>query len=573
MRIQSPYTSNPALLVKCSTLFLLLSQACANGDAKQSNNKASDVGGAAATGGSLNGSTDIGGTLGQGGGVAVTGTGGSNTTDTSQGGAPNNSGGSPNGGDTGNEGGQPVSTGGSSGESQGGAPSAGGASATGGANTGGMATGGSPWSNCKTSLDCVAAPNNLTICDPGSGSCVQCVKPADCGPSFDCTSNKCVHYDACTTSPDCPTGKACDTTQGRCVECVVDGDCASGKCSSQKCRISCTSDNACTPSSMLCNATLGFCVQCNSMLKCASGLVCDPTGNCIPPICKSGDRICSEGGIATCLPDGSAFGDPAFCPDNSSCKASSGMIACFEDADGGTGCAIGGAPCKQIPKFTGTQVVDAQVDDLCALPAVIFDAAHSKPISYHTTPTEVATVRAGWSAAGFHVFVDVVDSSVQVVSTVDMTQATTKTYQGDSIELMISSSNSVTGLTSTDANTLHVTVPAQGPAVIVKTANSNGSSQGAYTAMPTSAYHQRLTATGYAIEMKLPWPGAAPAAGATVRFDIILNSADKSFGNVDDMRDGQLIYYLGAVSNSTCQGSDLAPFCDDRAWCSTQLTQ
>jgi hypothetical protein len=77
--------------------------------------------------------------------------------------------------------------------------------------------------------------------------------------------------------------------------------------------------------------------------------------------------------------------------------------------------------------------------------------------------------------------------------------------------------------------------------------------------------------------LRLPWPGTAPAAGATVRFDIVLNSADKTFTSVDDMRDGQLIYYLGTVTGTTtCQGTGgdgNVPFCDDRIWCSTNISQ
>jgi len=56
---------------------------------------------------------------------------------------------------------------------------------------------------------------------------------------------------------------------------------------------------------------------------------------------------------------------------------------------------------------------------------------------------------------------------------------------------------------------------------------------------------------------------------------LALNSADTTFGNVSDMRDGQLIYQLGTVSNTTCQGTSsaegTAPFCDDRTWCVTTL--
>jgi hypothetical protein len=197
---------------------------------------------------------------------------------------------------------------------------------------------------------------------------------------------------------------------------------------------------------------------------------------------------------------------------------------------------------------------------------------------YNATPPEVATVRIGWSSSGIHAFIDVQDASVQTVEQADPTQAITQVYQGDSIELMISSSNTVTGLTGNDTNTLHVIVPASGPAVSVKTSDSNGSSQGTQTALSTSVYAQKITSTGYSIELELPWPGNnSPAAGATVRFDMSLNSADSNFTSISNMRDGQLVYYLGTVTGTTtCEGlpgtdAPIEPFCDDRAWCATLL--
>jgi hypothetical protein len=104
--------------------------------------------------------------------------------------------------------------------------------------------------------------------------------------------------------------------------------------------------------------------------------------------------------------------------------------------------------------------------------------------------------------------------------------------------------------------------------VVVKTT----STEVTHTAWAASQYKQLKTATGYAIEAQIPWPGRAPSTGSLVRFDIGLNSADKNFGGVDDMRDGQLLYYVGQVSPSSCQASDgTVPFCDDRTWCTTLL--
>lgn len=584
MHLHDHFGDTTWLLAGLGGLALALSQACANGKSNEGEHTVAVTGGAPS---SQAGAVSTGGAPSQGGNnnagntsyVATGGTGeGGSATGGSNGVATGGQGDATGGAD---EGGNAATGGDSNTESSGG-------SATGGSNTGGiMATGGTPGISCQSSLDCVTAPSGQTICDTTKGICVQCVGPADCGASvldggtaYECSANKCSVYNTCTTSADCPNNRACDSATSRCVDCMVDGDCGSGeKCLSQKCRLGCASDNDCTPSGMLCNATAGYCVECNSVLKCKAGLVCDPTGQCGPPVCNSGDKTCVNNGVASCKSDGSGF-DPALpCPANSTCKAASGTVACFGNGgDGGIvdNCAVGGDPCKQIPQLTVTQVVDGVGDDLCAVPAVQFDKDHAaKVIVYHATPPEIAKVRVAWTSAALSVFVDVQDASVQTVYAADPTQAVSKIYQGDSIELMISSSNNVTGLTGTDSNTLHVTIPASGPAVQVKTSNQNGASQGAYTTLPTSEYAQKITATGYAIEMRLPWPGSAPSAGTAVRFDIALNSADKTFSSVDDMRDGQLIYYLGTVAGTTtCQGTGgdgTVPFCDDRTWCGTPL--
>jgi hypothetical protein len=192
---------------------------------------------------------------------------------------------------------------------------------------------------------------------------------------------------------------------------------------------------------------------------------------------------------------------------------------------------------------------------------------------WHTRAPEVATIQVAWSPAGLHVFVDVLDPSVQTVQMVDPSQAISRTYQGDSIEILFSSNNSVTGLTGTDANTLHVQIPASGPAVSIKTSNDGGTSQGTPTALAANQYAQKITGTGYAIEALLPWPGTTkPNAGTTIRFDLTLNSADSNFSSVDDLRDGALFYHLSNVPNSTCQSNDgMVPYCDDRTWCATPL--
>ncbi len=174
----------------------------------------------------------------------------------------------------------------------------------------------------------------------------------------------------------------------------------------------------------------------------------------------------------------------------------------------------------------------------------------------------------GWTQAGIVAFLDVKDASVQTVNMKDPGQAVAKAYQGDSIEFFVSSTDALTGLTGTDNTALQITVPASGPAAQVKTASGGSPTQ---TALPQAQYAQSTSSTGYTIELKLPWPGGAPSAGAKIRFDMALNSADTNCSGVDDMRDGQLIFYLGTVSNTTCPNNTPDVWCDDRTWCSATL--
>jgi hypothetical protein len=230
-------------------------------------------------------------------------------------------------------------------------------------------------------------------------------------------------------------------------------------------------------------------------------------------------------------------------------------------------------PCKSgIPKFTGTHTVDGNGTELCGLPYFVLNAQNAaKVIKSGNAPTESATARIGWDEAGLHAYIDVQDSAVQTANMQDSTQAVSKAYQGDSIELLFSSSDNVTGLTSKDNNTLHLIIPANGPAVSVKDTGNSGTA----TALPASQFAQATTSTGYAIEVSVPWPGSAPSSGSAIRFDMAINSADKSFSNIDGMRDAQVIFYIGTISgSSTCQTSDgTVPWCDDRTWCQANLLQ
>ena len=444
--------------------------------------------------------------------------------------------------------------------------------------------------------------NSDQVCDPSRGLCFECVSSTDCGSDEDCVNNTCVHVPPCQSDNDCGT-QVCDTNKKQCVECLSDGDCAADTqhCIQSTCQTACSTDKVCTPLGMLCDtATTSTCVLCKTHSDCPASSYCE-AGMCKPDICDSTQSMCTSDGVAACNANGSGWDTATACDSANPCKAFGGFASCggtgqpdaaiplsdgASPVDGGaqidggssdtpiqSGCSTATAvPCTAIPPFTGTQTVDGNGDDMCQVPSFTFTKAGAAKVNnYNNIPDsqfESITARVAWAADGFHAFFDVTDASVQTVDMVDPNQSIAKAYQGDSIEIYITSNNTLTGLTSADGSSLQVIVPATGPAISVKT-DSNGS--GTPTTLLATQYKQAKTSGGYAIEVLLPWPGSAPSAGAQIRFDLAFNSADKTFGTVDDMRDAQVIYYLGTVTDkSTCQG-DSAPYCDDRTWCGTTL--
>jgi hypothetical protein len=340
---------------------------------------------------------------------------------------------------------------------------------------------------------------------------------------------------------------------------------------------------------MVCDTSNTACVQCLVTTDCPASWYCLMSA-CVPDVCDSTQSACNGTSVASCGTAGDVFDNFTTCAAGKPCAVRGAAAGCggvvirdggaadgpppaTRDAGGGT--CSGGAmvdPCKAgIPKFTGTQTVDGIGSEFCGLPYFELTPQNAvKIINYNAVPPtqfETATARVAWDSAGFHAFVEVQDSSVQTVKMADAAQATNKSYQGDSVELFFSSSATVTGLTSSDSNTVHVVIPANGTAVSVKDTASSGTP----TALPTTQYAQATTATGYAIEALIPWAGTAPSSAGAVRFDLAINSADKSFASVDKMRDGQLIYYIGTGSGtSSCQTADgTVPWCDDRIWCQT----
>ena len=438
---------------------------------------------------------------------------------------------------------------------------------------------------CGNSRDCPAGQ----VCDPGRGICVECAAPADCTGGRICILNQCVSVVTCQSSADCG-GKLCNATTGACVECLGDTDCdtSTEHCASGSCRPACTADAQCPAGARFCDTATSTCVECKGTSDCPASSNCGG-GICQADLCDSAQSTCSGNGVSACNEAGNGWAPASACAAGKSCAAWGGVASCGGALpDGGTppgdgspppgdapaGCSTATAsPCTGIPKFGGTQTLDGKGEDLCELPSFQFGVANAAVKNNNNnipdSQYELVTARVGWTQAGLVAFFDVKDASVQTVNMKDAGQAISKAYQGDSLEIFISSTDNLTGLTATDNNALHITIPANGPGVLVKTA-SGGSVT--HTALPAAQFAQATTGTGYAIELKLPWPGGgAPSAGGKVRFDLALNSADTNCTGVEDMRDAQLILYRGTVGSTTCPNNTPDAWCDDRTWCSTTL--
>jgi hypothetical protein len=438
---------------------------------------------------------------------------------------------------------------------------------------------------CTSKSDCSAEP----ICDTTRGVCVQCTKDAECTTNQACNANKCVPVAVCKNNGDC-SSNLCDTANSRCLECIVDSHCTGSNvhCLRNLCRPACATNADCTSLGMVCDTSNKVCMQCMTSKDCPASWYCLMNA-CVPDVCDATQSACNGTSVAGCGTDGDVFDNFTSCTASKPCSVRGAVATCggvpvgkdagvSSDGPSSPGdaavasiCAAGTTAdlCKTgVPKFSGTQTVDGNGSELCSLPYFTLSAQNAAKVNNYTNaPTsqfETATVRVGWDASGVHLWIEVKDASIQTAYMKDSSQATNKAYLGDSIELFIASSSSVTGLTSKDTNTIHLIIPANGPAVSVKDTGSSGTP----TVLPVNQYAQATTGTGYAIEALIPWPGTAPSAGSAVRFDMVLNSADKTFTDLDGMRDGQLVYYLGQVSGSTCQSSEgTLPWCDNRTWC------
>lgn len=449
----------------------------------------------------------------------------------------------------------------------------------------GMCGGALP-TGCKKAADCADSADGK-VCDVMRGKCVGCMATADCPTTTpsECVANQCVAIPVCETTANCEGSLVCNETASpaRCVECVSDADCNAiskgNTCANNKCYTKC-GDGASCSNGLKCNTSLNpnVCTECATNSDCSADKYCDK-GACAADICKAGsEQACVGNGVAVCKADGDGFGAPTACKGEQVCSVGGGRAMCAEAVvepvqeavcDPAPGIAT---PCTLIPKYTGTQVVDAKGDDFCSVPA--FELNFTNGIvtnlksGYNATDfKQRAIAQVAWSEQGVHAFIKVLGEGKKVTNV--NARSAEKPWDGDSIELMISSSNKLTGLTSADVDALHF-ILTYGIGVTVKSDGANGT----HTAISDAAkFKGGKLANGedYAVELMFPWPGTVPASGAEVRLDMAMN--------VDDGKDAQypgreaqvtMIKADLAGQNTSCQGEP-APFCDDRLWCPTKM--
>jgi hypothetical protein len=487
---------------------------------------------------------------------------------------------------------------------------------------------------CATDSQCTDLPDGLAVCDVSRGECVQCLEASDCGENNDCVDRRCVSYVPCLDSRDCPPGiQVCSSASGRCVDCISDADCldtALPACAADgTCHAACTAnDDDCAMLGLVCDRMGGYCVECRYDGDCPASQHCRSAA-CVPDLCAPGDSRCEGNEVAECNDAGNAFGPSVPCGAGQVCTALLSHATCATPgqgeggaggqggvgesggaepdagqpgtagvepvggsagsaAQGGTGgstggasgsdepggaagqggtghCATGAAPCTMIPHFAGAQIMDGYDDEFCDVPSFLLDfgSHNAKVNSFRTAnPSETALARVAWSSNALHVFVTVTDPSVHPWISDD------HVYEGDSVELMLANSESVSGDPADDSNTMEIQASYQRGFVV----HVDNGSETSREPVPPGSLKGRVFAGGYTVELRVPWLGAAPHSGSTIRFDLALNSAQNTAEAT--WRDAQAVLTMGpsgeTFAGSPC-GSDVEPYCDDRAWCPTEL--
>ncbi len=214
-------------------------------------------------------------------------------------------------------------------------------------------------------------------------------------------------------------------------------------------------------------------------------------------------------------------------------------------------------PCAIIPAFEGTQVVDGDGEDFCALPSFEFRLVDGEYVSDEdgridpdTISPELpnrATVWVAWSTEGLHVYARVYDPNVFAnLYTV---------WEGDAVEFYVSG-RAPTGTVTGGYPTTNA--PFQ---VLLGAPDDRGRSIAAYKNDDpfTGEFASVLTEDGFAVEALIGWPYLVNiTSGSTLGFDMALDAA-----LTRQARDYQGVMVYDCVTSTCDQAYETAS-----VWCS-----
>ncbi|MCO6499653.1 MAG: hypothetical protein J5I47_04640, partial [Vicingus serpentipes] len=184
---------------------------------------------------------------------------------------------------------------------------------------------------CNANGNCVCPPG--TFIGPDNECCIECDSTHPCPPCHECIGGKCEPI-------DCPDG-ICDPTTGTCVDCITGDQCDENECcEDNKCvccegfvRNNCTGEcvplppNACTSSS-----------DCPVCSECRNFDPCTGVGSCLPTTCPPGKVPVDVDGVCRCLTECDC--DDPDCPNvTDGCNDFVDVCACLPcEGDCASGC-------------------------------------------------------------------------------------------------------------------------------------------------------------------------------------------------------------------------------------------
>lgn len=231
------------------------------------------------------------------------------------------------------------------------------------------------------------------------------------------------------------------------------------------------------------------------------------------------------------------------------------------------------APCDELREFPGVWEPDGDAREFCrdlttgkqATPPRRFTVAEAARTSPSPAPARFKQrfeVRAGLSAYGVHVFVQVLGDPRVLVDRDDL-------VQGDAVEIFLRGHHDRTLTGALDADEGHhlVLTPPSTSAEGLGARYVDGK-RGAPLA--DSDWHSRRVQGGFEIELHYPWTllknQAAP--GTTMGFDVAIDLKDDPTAKGRELR--VLMHVTPVASSPSCAALSVSPadpFCDDRTWC------